>query len=78
MAVDGSAATEEHGGNGDGCNFQRRRVASRASTMKLRAEHAASSGLQLWRGQWLRLRLEESNTMVALYARDSQRLRSYR
>nr|VDD54566.1 unnamed protein product [Brassica oleracea] len=32
---------------------------------------AASSRLRLWRDQWLRLRLDERNTIVSFHARDS-------
>uniref|UniRef100_M4EVE3 Uncharacterized protein n=1 Tax=Brassica campestris TaxID=3711 RepID=M4EVE3_BRACM len=38
---------------------------------------ATSYGLRVRRGWWLWLRLDERNTMVALHARDFQRLRRY-
>ena len=53
------------------------RVTHARTEAKLPDALAASSGLRLRRGRWLRLRLDERNTMVALHARDSQRLRRY-
>ena len=50
---------------------------ARARMTQLPGAHAASSGLRLRRGRRLRLRLDEGNTMMALHARVSQRLRSY-
>ena len=44
---------------------------------KLPEALAASSRLRLQRGRWLRLHLNERNTMIALHARDSQRLERY-
>ncbi|KAF3588038.1 hypothetical protein F2Q69_00029743 [Brassica cretica] len=50
---------------------------ARPRMMQLPGARAASSGLRLRRGRRLRLRLDEGNTMTALHARDSQRLKSY-
>ncbi|KAF3567871.1 hypothetical protein DY000_02016854 [Brassica cretica] len=44
---------------------------------KLPEALAASSGLRLRRGWWLRLRIDKGNMMVALHARDPQRLERY-
>ena len=53
------------------------RITHERTEVKLPEALAASSGLRLRRGRWLRLRLDERNTMVALHTRDSQRLGSY-
>ncbi|KAF2617959.1 hypothetical protein F2Q68_00039260 [Brassica cretica] len=68
----GSKAAKDSDGSG-GDDLRRW---SRAEA-KLMEALAASSRLQLWRDQWLRLRLDERNTIVSFHARDSQRLGRY-
>ncbi|RID79508.1 hypothetical protein BRARA_A02241 [Brassica rapa] len=53
------------------------RVTHECAEAKLSEALAASSGLRLRRGRWLRLRLDERNTIVGLHARDSRRLGRY-
>ena len=52
-------------------------VANARAEAKLLEALAASSELRLRCGRWLRLRLVERNTVVALHIRDSQRLDIY-
>ena len=87
----GGLMAAEHGGSGEwrsetvarGQNARRLRWTAAARAFHARADAklwkalSASSGLRLQRGRWLRLRLNERNTMVALHARDYQRLGRY-
>lgn len=75
MTEDGGAAVAEDGGaavaeGGSACY-------ALAVATKPQEARVASPEIRLRRGRWLRLCLDERNTMVALHASDSQWLGSY-
>ena len=84
LSTDGNPAAVWRWPGGGGRRRKRRRrfpaaarVTHEREEAKLLEALAASFRLRLRRGQWLRLCLNERNTMVALYTRDSQRLERY-